>query len=133
MDLIPKLEKSNYRIILVQIQEAHSKYWPLGMDNHPDIQHNLDERIVCANEFTSKFNISGNKGNSAIRVLIDPWGDIFENTYQAWPDQYYIIEELENKNKNNNGICIKILQKSEYSIDAKIIEDYTDYLYKILN
>ena len=41
-----------------------------------------------------------------------------------------IIEEMENNNDNNG---IKILQKSEYSIDAKIIEDYTDYLYKILN
>ena len=115
---------------MVQIQEAHSKYWPLGMDNHPDIQHNLDERIARANEFKSKYNISGNKGNSAIRILIDPWGDIFENTYQAWPDQYYIVSEMENKTTNNG---IKILQKSEYSMDAKIIEDYTDYLYKILN
>lgn len=43
------------------------------MDNHPDIQHNLDERIARANEFKSKYNISGNKGNSAIRILIDPW------------------------------------------------------------
>jgi hypothetical protein len=127
IDLIPRLENSNYRIILVQIQEAHSKFWPLGMDNHPDIQHTLEDRITRFNTFINEFNIDCNVNKSSIRVLIDPWGDIFENTYQAWPDQYYIISAMTN---NDDGM--KILKKSTYTIDAKIEEDYSEYLDNIL-
>jgi len=53
-ELIPKLIHSGYRIILVQIQEAHSKYWPQGMDNHPDIHRTLEDRISRAQEFNAK-------------------------------------------------------------------------------
>ena len=121
-ELIPKLIHSGYRIILVQIQEAHSKYWPQGMDNHPDIQRSLKDRMLRAYEFNSKLlehgiNLEDIDVKKALRVVIDPWGDEFEKLYQCWPDQYYILSE--------NHIIVK---KSEYTMDAVIEEDYADYL-----
>ena len=121
-DLIPKLIHSGYRIILVQIQEAHSKYWPQGMDNHPDIHRTLADRMLRAYEFNSKLlehgiNLEDIDVKKALRVVIDPWGDEFEKLYQCWPDQYYILSE--------NHIIVK---KSEYTMDAVIEEDYADYL-----
>lgn len=126
LELIPKLIHSEYRIILVQIHEAHSKYWPQGMDNHPDIQHNLSDRVKRATEFVTKLSNHGivlENVKQSLRVVIDPWSDNFENMYQCWPDQYYIISPGEHT----------ILKKSEYSIDATINEDYADYLLNELN
>jgi hypothetical protein len=121
-DLIPKLIHSGYRIILVQIQEAHSKYWPQGMDNHPDIHRTLEDRISRAQEFNNKLiehgiDLLDTNVKKALRVLVDPWGDEFEKLYQCWPDQYYIL-----------SVDHTILKKSEYTMDAVIEEDYADYL-----
>ncbi len=121
-ELIPKLIHSGYRIILVQIQEAHSKYWPQGMDNHPDIHRTLEDRVSRAQEFNAKLIANGIMLDDidvkkALRVVIDPWGDEFEKLYQCWPDQYYILSP-----------DYTILKKSEYSMNAVIEEDYTNYL-----
>lgn len=121
-ELIPKLIHSGYRIILVQIQEAHSKYWPQGMDNHPDIHRTLEDRISRAQEFNAKLIANGIMLDDidvkkALRVVIDIWGDEFEKLYQCWPDQYYILSP-----------DYTILKKSEYSMNAVIEEDYTNYL-----
>lgn len=89
------------------------------MDNHPDIQHTFADRVTRANAFNDKLIEKGiilENVKNVLRVVIDPWGDIFENTYQAWPDQYYII---------SGGTIIK---KATYSMDAIIDEDYVDYL-----
>ena len=91
------------------------------MNNHPDIQRNITQRIKRAEEFIETTQLDLSKHLDSIRVLIDPQGDIFENTYQSWPDKYYISS----KDK-------KILKKSEYSMDAIIIEDYANFLYKEL-
>jgi hypothetical protein len=121
-DLIPKLIYSKYRLILVQIQEAHSKYWPQGMNNHPDIHRPLEDRVLRALEFKNKLiekgiELEDKNIYKAIRVVIDPWENQFEKIYQCWPDKYYIL--------SSDKI---ILKHSEYSMDATIIEDYTDYL-----
>lgn len=110
-ELETAVEKSEFRIVLVQIQEAHSKKWPLGLPDHPDIHYNINDRIERAKEFIDKYGLN-------YRILVDPWGDPFENTFQCWPDQYYIITPEK-----------KIMKKSEYSLDACIIDDYADYLY----
>lgn len=92
-------------LILVQICEAHTNKWPLGMIDHP-IQHkNFEERIQRANEFNNSYPY--------FEVYIDSFDNKFENTYHAWPDKYVIID----KNK-------KIIGKSEYSMNAVVIYDY---------
>jgi hypothetical protein len=108
----------------VQIQEAHSKYWPQGMDNHPDIHRTLEDRVSRAQEFNAKLIANGIMLDDidvkkALRVVIDPWGDEFEKLYQCWPDQYYIL---------SSDNTYTILKKSEYSMNAIIEEDYTNYL-----
>ena len=36
LELEERILNGSYRLILIQIQEAHSKYWPTGMSDHPD-------------------------------------------------------------------------------------------------
>lgn len=108
------MAKSDFRIVLVQIQEAHSIKWPLGLPDHPDIHHNITDRIERAEEFVEKFGLK-------YRVLVDPWGDPFENAFKCWPDQYYIITPDK-----------KIVKKSEFGMDACVIEDYADFLLQTL-
>lgn len=100
--------------MLVQIQEAHTKLWPLGMSDHPDAQKDFVERVQRANTFKDKYNIP-------YRIVIDPWGDIFEKKFRAWPDKYYMIAP--------NGT---ILTNSEYSLGALVLNDYGDLLEQIL-
>ena len=100
----------SYRLILIQIQEAHSKYWPTGMSDHPDLQRTFEDRVNRAKAFIQKYNIQ-------FEVYVDPWGDPFEQTFQSWPDRYYLID-------NEN----KVLDKSKYSYGANLMNDYTNYL-----
>lgn len=136
--MIPKLVNSNWRIILIQIQEAHSKSWPLGMNNHPDLQRNLYDRVARANEFDKKLienniNLQDKITSKAIRVVIDTWNDEFENIYQCWPDKFYALAPDAPPDSNADTPQYKIIKKSIYSLDAIIEEDYTDYLHKIIN
>jgi len=139
--MIPQLFNSNWRIILIQIQEAHSKSLPLGMNNHPDLQTNLYDRVQRANEFNKKLienniNLQDKITSKAIRVVIDTWNDEFENIYQCWPDKFYALTPYVTSDAipdaNANTPQYKIIKKSIYSLDAIIEEDYTDYLHKII-
>jgi len=114
LDMADRLKESNYHLILVQIQEAHTKLWPLGMTNHPDLQLDFSQRVSRANEFKEKYSIP-------FRIVIDPWGDMFENIYQAWPDKYYLI-----------GTDGKVITRSEYALNAVVINDYADLLESLL-
>ena len=103
-----RITNGPYRLILIQIQEAHSYKWPTGMTDHPTPQMNFKERVERAQKFMTDFNIP-------FEVYIDPWGDPYERTFHSWPDKYYLID---NKNK-------KIMDKSKYSFGAKIMNDYS--------
>lgn len=116
LDLYPKMKDSNYRLVLVQIQEAHTKLWPLGMSDHPDAQKDFKERVSRANAFRDKYSIP-------YRIVVDPWGDLFEKKFRAWPDKYYMIAPDSDHT---------ILAKSEYSLDALVKNDYGEMLERIL-
>jgi hypothetical protein len=93
------------KLILVQICEAHTNKWPLGMSTHPEQHKNFEERIKRANEFNMLYPY--------FEVYIDTFDNKFENIYRAWPDKYVVI----NKERT-------IIGKSEYSFDALVIYDY---------
>lgn len=104
------MKKKNIGLILIQIEEAHTKKWPLGFSDHPENHNTFENRVFRANEFVKKFDKFEN-------VYIDGWENIFEETFQAWPDRFILVD------KN-----LKILAKSEYSNNAIIINDYADII-----
>lgn len=102
--------------MLIQINEAHSDKWPIGMGDHPTVQKSLADRIQRARDFIDN-NILDSKQEQYM-VYIDKWTDDYENTYHAWPDQYILIE-------CSTG---KILDRSKYDVDARIMNDYGQLL-----
>lgn len=116
--LADKIKKENIGIILIQINEAHSEKWPIGLEYHPTIQKDFAERVERANDFVRNSGVP-------YPVFVDDWENSYENRYQAWPDKYYFVN-VETK---------KVLKKSEYGSegenDGVIVEDYADLLEKI--
>jgi hypothetical protein len=108
-----KMKENNIQLILVQIDEAHSNKWKIGLYDHPENQKNMNDRINRANEF--------NKLYPFFNVYIDDWNNNFQNIFQSWPDQFYLI--------NNDFI---VINKSFYK-DAIIVEDYSDIIDKLLD
>ena len=104
------MKKKNIGLILVQIEEAHTTKWPLGFKDHPENHKTFEHRVERANEFVNKFSQFEN-------VYIDGWSNDFENRYQAWPDKFVLVDSE-----------LKVLDKSEYSMDAVIIRDYSDII-----
>lgn len=103
------------RLILIQISEAHTIEWPLGFDTHPTSQKSFDDRVERAKLFSNKYPM--------FEIYVDGWTNDFENTFQAWPDKYYLID----KDK-------KVLDYSKYNMNACIINDYYDkYLNQTFN
>ena len=99
------------QFLLIQIDEAHSTAWPVGLPNTPIPQKSFSERVTRANNFVKSDNPP-----EPFKVYIDNWDNNFAETFRAWPDKYYFVD----KSKT-------ILQKSEYGHegdqDALIIED----------
>lgn len=102
-----KMKDKNIGLVLIQIEEAHTNKWPLGFIDHPENHKTFQHRVNRANEFKNKFNEFEN-------VYVDTWNNDFENTYQAWPDKFVFIDK-----------DMKVIKKSEYSMEALIIEDYS--------
>jgi hypothetical protein len=113
-------EMKNKKIlfILIHIDEAHSSLWPVGLENQPEPQKDIDDRIKRATDFIENENVP-------FPVYIDTWNNNFAEIYHAWPDKYYCID------KNNN-----ILLKSEYGdsgdSDAKIKVDCVDAILDLM-
>jgi hypothetical protein len=109
-----KMKEKNIGLILIQIEEAHTDKWPLGFDDHPKNHKTFENRVKRANEFKQKFNKFEN-------VYVDSWSNDFEQSFQAWPDKFVLIDS-----------DLKILNKSEYSMNATIINDYSDIITDLL-
>ena len=90
------MKEHKINFILIQIDEAHSTAWPIGLPNTPEPQKSLDERFERANKFVKT-------DKPPFEVLVDTWENDFANKYKTWPDKYYCID------KN-----FKIIGKSEY-------------------
>ncbi len=108
-----KMKKNNIGLILIQIEEAHTQKWPLGFEDHPENHKSFEHRVKRANEFKNKFTQFEN-------VYVDSWTNDFEESFQAWPDKFVLIDEN-----------LKILEKSEYSSDAIIINDYSNIIFNM--
>jgi hypothetical protein len=102
------------RVIMIQINEAHSHKWKIGMDKHPSPQQDFCERVCRAQDFLTKYKVPYD-------MYIDNWDNDYENAFHAWPDKYYLV-----------GKDLKVLAKSEYgtegAMDGKLLVDPTDIL-----
>lgn len=111
-----RLKKHNLSVILIQIDEAHSTEWPNGLPDIPEPQKNMNERVERANRFVEE-------DKPPYSVYVDGWDNIFAETFRAWPDQYYCIDQE-----------FKTIGKSEYGKrgDALIDLEYTDLLEQLM-
>lgn len=116
------MAESKIMFLLVQIDEAHSSAWPVGLENQPDPQKNISERLERANNFV----LNDNPPNSAFNVYVDTWNNDFAEIYHAWPDVYYAFES-----------DLKIKYMSTYgtinNTDALIDVDCFDLICSIIN
>lgn len=78
------MKEKNIIFILVQIDEAHSSEWPVALENQPEPQKNIGERLERANAFVQSEQIP-------FPLYVDVWSNEFAETYRAWPDKYYLI------------------------------------------
>ena len=120
-----KIFTNNLNVILIQIDEAHSTEWPVGIKSilnidQPNPQTCMLDRMNRAKQFIENYN-------PPFEVFVDDFSsNEFAETYRAWPDIFYCVD------KN-----LKIISKSVYhkdgDMEAKIIEDYTDLLENLIN
>ena len=96
--------------ILIHIDEAHSSEWPVGLENQPEPQKNIQERIDRANNFIIDNNVP-------FPVYVDNWENDFAEIYQAWPDKYYHV-----------GPDLVVINKSEYGTG---VDNHPDALIKL--
>lgn len=112
------MNKNKILFILVQIDEAHSSAWPTGLENQPEPQKNITDRLQRANDFVNSENVP-------IEVYVDTWDNNFAEIYHAWPDKYYHFDKQ-----------LNILTHSEYGIygdeNAKIKLDCLDLISNLL-
>ena len=80
-----QLEEIGVRLILIQIHEAHSDAWPVGLANQPSVQRSFQDRIERANRFAIEHQVPYD-------IYIDGWDDRFEQEFRAWPDRYFLVD-----------------------------------------
>lgn len=123
LSLRDKLIQKNIHIIFVQICEAHSVEWPIGNNVDYITPHKtLDERFDRADIFVQKyFNNNDIPINEygPFHLLVDTFDDIFESTFQAWPDKFYLLDKEK-----------RLISTSTYGAkkDALIDKDYLEIL-----
>jgi len=103
------MKEKKVLFILIQIDEAHSTAWSIGLENEPTPQKDIDDRLARANKFVID-------NECPLPVYVDTWENSFGNKYKSWPDKYYCFDKE-----------LTILHKSEYGSyddeEAKIIVD----------
>ncbi len=72
-------------VILIQIDEAHSSGWPVGLEDQPEPHKDFSERIARANQFVEEYK-------PPYKVLVDTWDNEFGETFHAWPDKYVCVD-----------------------------------------
>jgi hypothetical protein len=102
--------------ILVQIEEAHSTAWPIGLDHTPQPQVNLEERFERAKSFVDTDKPSA----EVFPVFVDRWDNSFANRFRCWPDKFYCI------NKDH-----RVVAHSEYG-DAVLVKDCATWIEELL-
>lgn len=104
--------------ILVQIEEAHTPFWPTGTIQLGVPHSDLADRLGRAATFAA-----AELPSEHFKVLVDSWSNVFANRFRAWPDKYYLIETTHRIVK----------EKSTYGAhnDAVIDKDCVDVLYSL--
>jgi len=99
------------RVIMVYINEAHSKKWKIGLPHHPEPHKDFQDRIARAQQIVEEYKVP-------YELYVDGWNNEFETTFRSWPDKYYLIDK-----------DLKVLMKSEYGTvgeqDGKLLTDPT--------
>lgn len=117
-ELHEKLNEAKIGVVMVQIEEAHSKLWPIGRDHCPINHTSFEDRAQRANDFIETYNCP-------YPVYVDGFDNQFEKIFRSWPDKYYFI-----------GQDKVVLNKSEYGRegdrDGKIVLDYVNLLKRYL-
>lgn len=135
------LDASSFQLILIYINEAHTKGWPIGglpiydkddekalrsSGPQPDPQGSLADRKACMDALAAKLPPSL-LASATITWAIDSWAPLddfesptFENLFRAWPDRFYRLEGLTIKERSVYGNA-----KEE---NAALINDYADLL-----
>jgi hypothetical protein len=115
--MAPDLAEKGIQIILIQVHEAHSSAWPMGLDSQPEPNKSFADRVARAQEYITY-------DSPPFPVYVDGWNDAFEQRFRSWPDKYYAI--------NSNHV---VKMKSTYGEkdDALIDVDLVVYLDKLLN
>ena len=110
------MEEKGIKLILIQIDEAHSSAWPKALPDQPEPHANIEDRTERAQFYV-------NAENPPFDVYIDTWNNDFEQRFHAWPDKFYMI----NSDKT-------VMEKSKYGAkrDAMINHDYAKLLAQIL-
>lgn len=116
------MKQKGILFFLIQLDEAHSSAWPVALQNQPEPQKNIEERLERANLF--------NKNDSCpFPVFSDTWQNDFGETYHAWPDVYYVFgQDL----KITNMSTYMTTHMTIHNIDALIDIDCTDLIEKML-
>lgn len=99
-------------LMLIQIDEAHSSAWPVGLKDQPEPQKNMEERLERANTFVSV-------ESPPFPVYVDNWSNDYAESYHSWPDKYYCFDSE-----------MTIIAMSEYGkkYDAVINVDCVDLI-----
>jgi hypothetical protein len=127
------MARKNVTLVMVQIDEAHTNLWPIGLDHQPLPQASMEDRISRAKEFvkttitpsvtSTTEGAGGAVDMSTPIVLCDQWDNAFGNLLQAWPDVYYLID----------ASTLTVLARSTYGSRAEALLDVdcVDVLYSL--
>lgn len=114
------MARARIKFLLVQIDEAHSTAWPVGLPETPAPQRSFDERVQRANHF-----VRSHGPQDPFIVKVDGWDNDFAETFRVWPDKYYLVDST-----------LTVLAKSEYGNsgeqDALIKVDCTELICDLL-
>lgn len=105
-----QLEKIGVRLILIQIHEAHSDAWPIGLKDQPKPNSCYQDRVDRAHQFVKE-------NQPPYDVYIDGWDDQYEQGFRAWPDRYYYVDLA-------SDMEIRILETSTYGQQRDALIDY---------
>lgn len=110
--------EKNIFMILVQIDEAHTDKWPIGLE-HPFGQKDMSDRLQRARSFVAENQID----DKAFKVVVDNWSNNFAETFRSWPDRYYCFDK---------DLIIEHMSEYGKYADAKVDVDCVDLIKELM-
>ena len=114
-----QLQEIGVRLILIQIHEAHSDAWPVGLKDQPTVQQSFQDRVERANRFAIEHKVPYD-------IYIDGWDDQFEQGFRAWPDRYFLVD------LNDHNPVITRTSTYNMKMDALVDYDCQELVYDLL-